>query len=160
MFKKLIITGAAAGLLLISAGGAFAHSRHMPAPLPTTNVSNVGGIDNTSVNVANSGLNFVSAPKVEVKHHDRGGSNGSSVSVTTGAAVAVQSTENQINTIAGCGCTTGGNTNVGNSGSVDNLSVNVANTGLNMVSGGSLGTGAATAGQDVFNVINTGVGTF
>jgi hypothetical protein len=164
--KKLIITGATAALVFGGATGAFAsfnyHPKPTPAPLPTTNVSNVGGIDNVSVNVANTGLNFVSAPKVTTTQdkYKRGGDPKTSpLTVTTRAAVALQSTDNQINTgTSGCGCTTGGNTSVSNGGSVSNLSVNVANTGLNWVSGGSLTTGAATAGQSVSNVINTGVG--
>jgi len=146
MFKKLLVTGATAGLLLVSAGGAFAWNPWHPAPLPTTNVGNNGSIYNTSVNVANTGLNLAG---------------GRRSSVTTGNAVALQDTYNGIGTVSNCGCSTVGNTTVGNNGSVRNLSVNVANTGLNgAFHRGTVNTGGAMAGQDVFNVINTGVGSF
>jgi len=76
MFKKLVITGAAAGLLLVSAAGAFA------AP------TNYGTVHNLTVTVANSGLNFT------------GGSNSH---VRTGNAGAVSNTATVANTNFGRG---------------------------------------------------------
>ena len=149
MFKKLVITGAAAALMMVSAVPAFAshHSSHQSLPTSTTGVVNSGSINNTSVDVANTGLNYGSSSH---SRHSTGG-------VTTGNAVALQSTDNEINTVAGCGCSTTGNsaTYVSNTGNVSNQSWNVANTGLN--GGSSVHTGNAAAGQDVYNAINTGV---
>ena len=167
--KKLLITGATAALVFGTAAGAFAGYNNncergcgptpTPVPVSTTKVTNNGGVDNTSVNVANTGLNSVTGSQQNNYRHHGGDSKTSSVTVTTGAASATQYTTNGINTtVVGCGCATTGisTTTVKNNGSVSNLSVNVANTGLNRVSGG-LSTGGATAGQGVSNVINTGV---
>jgi hypothetical protein len=143
MFKKLIVTGAAAGLLLVSAGGAFAvYNPWVPAPLPTTTVTNFGSVRNVSVNGANTGLNK---------------STGFFSSVNTGSAAAFQNTSNVVQTTADCGCVAGGNKTVTNFGGITNLSVNVANTGANL--GGSIHTGGAVAGQVVTNVVNTSVGS-
>jgi len=174
--RKLLITGAAAAMVFGVAAGAFAgggdnncSKRNCPTPTPvpvsTVTVQNMGNVDNTSVSVANTGANFVSAPQPA----KTGGDNGkhgkdnkvTPITVTTGEATANQTTTNGIGTTsAGCGCTTTGvsTTSVYNSGLVSNLSVNVANSGLNMVSGGSLITGNASASQVVSNTINTSVG--
>ena len=167
--KKLLITAAAAAIVFGGAAGVFAHSKNYdpkptPAPLPVTVVSNYGGVNNTAVNVANTGANYTTGSlpvvlKLDTKHgHGKNDPQQPVVSVTTGAAYASQTISNGINTVATCGCSTAGNTTVLNGGSVSNLSVNVANTGLNWTTGGSVTTGAATAGQDVSNIINTSVG--
>ena len=169
--KKLLITAAAAAIVFGGAAGAFAgghgYKNHDPKPTPTpvpvTTVQNYGGVENTAVNVANTGANYttgslpVQAPK-EKHGHGKKDPQQPVVSVTTGAAAAYQSIDNEINTSSTCGCAAGGITTVQNNGGVDNLSVNVANSGLNWTTGGSVTTGAATAGQDVTNVINTSVG--
>ena len=51
MFKKLVVTGAVAGLLLVSAAGAFARSNSV-----TNNATNV---TNNVLTVANTGVNQV-----------------------------------------------------------------------------------------------------
>jgi hypothetical protein len=151
MFKKLIITGAAAGLLLISAGGAFAH--HNPAPLPTTNVNNqASDISNHVLTVANTGFNQVNG--VSSKHHTSSGL------IVTGDASASTLAANVVNTnVGGCGCSTTGNLNVSNNANdVHNTVWTVSNSGVNQVNGGgSIGTGDAGAGSVVGNVVNTNV---
>jgi len=160
--KKLVITGAAAALILGSGVAAFANEHHNNNN-GGTSVRNTGSINNESWNVANTGLNYVGGSESNNEHHRRGHDNGNSV--TTGDAVASQSVWNEIDTTSNCGCSTSGRhgsnggTSVRNSGDVNNLSVNVANTGANYVDGKtSLDTGNAAAGQDVTNIINTSVG--
>ncbi len=74
MLKKLIVTGAAAGLLLVSASAAFA------------SVSNHAHVTNNILTVANSGANLTGG------HH---------ASVTTGDATAVANTATVANTNVG-----------------------------------------------------------
>lgn len=133
--KKLAVAGAAAALLMTSA---------MPAFASHTTVTNHGNIDNNSWQVVNTGFNYASG-----RHSD----------VRTGNAVAFQSTDNEINTVAGCGCASGrhSSTTVTNSGDVNNTSVQVVNTGVNATGHGDVRTGNAVAGQDVYNVVGTGV---
>jgi len=76
MFKKLIVTGVAAGLLLVSAAGAFAAN------------NNSGGVSNTTWTVANTGLNFTG---------------GYSSKVRTGNARAVSNTATVANANVGGG---------------------------------------------------------
>lgn len=130
MFKKLIVTGAAAAMVFGAAAGAFA----------STHVTNHGDINNQSWSVANTGLNYAGG------HHS---------SVRTGDAASVQFTANGISTSADS--SRHSNTTVKNYGNVDNTSVSVANTGLNGASHGSVRTGDAFSGQGVVNVVNTSV---
>lgn len=162
--KKLAIS-AAAGAVMLSAvtpmafaswggEGGWGHSRG------GLSVSNSGDIRNVSVNLANTGLNSVSGGENNhhSRHHGHSSSNGGSI--RTGNAEAVQLTDNVINTSSDCGCVNNkrSKTTVENSGDISNLSVNVANTGLNSVDGkGEILTGDAFAGQEVTNVINTSV---
>jgi len=139
MFKKLIITGAAAGLLLVSAAGAFASSS-------VTN--HATGVSNLVVTVANTGLNQVNGSSS--RHHSTAGS------ITTGDAGAVSLAGNVVNTTVSGGrhAPSVNNTATG----VTNTVVTVANTGANQVNGGgSIGTGDAGAGAGSFNVVNTTV---
>jgi hypothetical protein len=122
MIKKLIVTGAAAGLLLVSATAAFA----------TTNTAHV---NNLSVAVANSGLNFTGG------NHSK---------VNTGHATATTNTITVANTDIGRGSST-------NKATVNNTSVAVANSGLNFTKGGSVKTGDAGAQSNTLNVVNTNV---
>ena len=159
MFKKLIITGAAAGLLLISAGGALAGGHRQPAPLPTTNVSNqASDISNNVVTLSNTGFNQVNGATLnkDLKHHDK--STGGLI--VTGDAGASTLAANVVNTnVGGCGCTTAGNLSVNNNANnVQNRVWTVSNSGVNQVNGGgSIGTGDAWTHSVVGNVVNTNV---
>lgn len=173
--KKFLITGAAAGLLLMSAAGVFAdHKDWKPAPLPTYNfsLSNTGSVSNAVDTSANTGYNNLYGGSVK----------GSGI--TTGAATSASNVQTQLNfNQFDCGCVLGlsgftGNVNftVGNSGTVSNVVSTSANTGYNNlyangssrggedwkgssngVSGSWITTGAANAGSAVSNVVNTNV---
>jgi hypothetical protein len=178
MFKKLIITGAAAALMLSAAAGAFAsEGHHFTDPGSSITISNNATVNNVVNTSANTGYNTLTVT---------GGLSNSGI--TTGAANAGVSLTNQVNfNQFSCGCLLGsgndpftlkitnGDTSVGN---VVNTS---ANTGYNVLSvtggsnghdyswfggeggskGGSSGlwitTGAAAASSVVSNVVNTNV---
>ena len=142
MFKKLVITGAAAGLLLVSAAGAFASSG-------VTNYAT--GVSNLVVTVGNSGFNQVNGSSS--RHHTSGGL------IMTGDAGASSLAGNVVNTTVGGG-RHGSSVNNTATG-VTNTVVTVANTGVNQVnSGGSIYTGNAGAQAGSFNVVNTTVSGF
>lgn len=131
MLKKLIVTGAAAGLLLVSAAAAFAAVPVRP-PMPGT--VNFANVKTTTVTVANSGLNMA----------------GNHGYVVTGAAEAVGNTTTVANTSHG--------SNTVNGATVGTLSVTVANSGLNGANGnGTVSTGTAYAGSNTLTVVNTSV---
>ncbi|HVZ67383.1 MAG TPA: hypothetical protein VG917_03905 [Patescibacteria group bacterium] len=137
-FKKIAISAAAGAVMLAAAVPAMAYYH----PMSGVSVMNTGSINNTSVNVANTGLNAASG-----KH----------ASVTTGSAVSLQETQNMINTSVDS--SKKGSVKVSNFGSINNTSVNGSNTGLNVAGyKGSVKTGGAVAGQGVTNVVNTSVG--
>ena len=175
MFKKLIITGAAAGLLLVSAAGAFADSHG--SSITITGTGTVSNAINTS---ANSGYNVLTVDSVK----DSG--------ITTGAANAGANLMNQVNfNQFSCGCLLGSGSEDDNSltlhitgtGTVGNVVNTSANSGYNVLSatgtsgnheyswlfgegshGSSSGvtgswitTGAAGASSVVSNVVNTNV---
>jgi len=137
MFKKLIVTGAAAGLLLVSATAAFASS----------SVSNyASGVSNLVVTVGNTGFNQVTGSSS--RHH------ASSGSIQTGYASASSLAGNVVNTTVGRGYTSVSN----NASGITNTVVTVANSGVNQVNGGgSIHTGGAGAQAGSFNVVNTTV---
>jgi hypothetical protein len=152
MFKKLLITGAAAGLLLVSATGAFANSHHSNTPT-TTVTNNATNISNNVVTLSNTGFNQVNG--VSSRHHNTSGG-----LIVTGDAGASTLAVNVVNTnVGGCGCTTTGNTTVNNTANhVSNTVWTVSNSGVNQVNGGgSIGTGDAGASSMVGNVVNTNV---
>jgi hypothetical protein len=125
--KKLLITGAAAGLLLVSAAGAFAAG---PGPMPSMG----GSVSNNIVNSATTGLNTVT-----------GGFFTGGV-IWTGDALA---TVDATNIVKGdCGCTTKVSNNLLNTASTGLNKV----TG-----GGTIVTGNAGAGVTALNVVVTKV---
>jgi hypothetical protein len=164
MFKKLLVTGAAAGLLLVSATGAFADQG---SSITITGNGTVSNIVNTS---ANTGYNALTGGSVK------------NSGITTGAANSGANLMNQVNfNQFSCGCVLGsggdnaltlkitGSANVGNT-------VNTSsNTGYNVlsamggsshhehgsnssgVSGSWITTGAAGSSSVVSNVVNTNV---
>ena len=173
MFKKLIITGAAAGLLLVSAAGAFADSHG--SSITITGTGTVSNAINTS---ANSGYNVLTGDSVK----DSG--------ITTGAANAGASVTNQVNfNQFSCGCLLGSGSEdnsgltlkITGTGNVSNVVNTSANTGYNVLTamGGSKGgdswfgegskgssngvtgswitTGAAGSSSVVSNIVNTNV---
>ena len=139
MFKKLLITGAAAGLLLVSATSAFASS----------SVNNYAtGISNLVVTVANTGFNQVNGSSS--RHHTSSGL------IMTGDAGASSLAGNVVNTTVSGGRHAPSVTN--NATGITNTVFTVANTGVNQVNGGgSIGTGNAGAQAASFNVVNTSV---
>jgi hypothetical protein len=171
MFKKLIITGAAAGLLLVSAAGAFADSHgHQSLPTTTVTISNSGSVSNNVSASTNTGYNGITGGSVK------------NSGITTGAATSGSSVTTQLNfNQFGCGCVLGlgGTGNVvfslGNSGTVSNTVGTSANTGYNTIMAGSshhegeggssnggvsgswITTGAAASSSVVSNVVNTNV---
>jgi hypothetical protein len=142
MIKKLIVTGAAAGLLLVSASAAFANS----------GVSNyASGVSNLVVTVGNSGFNQVNGSSS--RHHTSSGL------ISTGDAGASSLAGNVVNTTVSGGRHAPSVTN--NATDVTNTVVTVANSGVNQVNGGgSLYTGGAGAQAGSFNVVNTTVSGF
>jgi hypothetical protein len=175
MFKKIVITGAAAGLLLMSAVGAFAEDHHQSLPTQTITISNTGSVSNTVDTSANTGWNSLSGASV------------SGSSIVTGAASAGSNVQTQLNwNQASCGCLlgigTGSNLSFSlvNNGTVGNTVSAEANTGYNSISAGGLQdlsfisnegdhnhgmsngistsnitTGAANASSVVSSVVNT-----
>lgn len=138
MIKKLIITGAAAGLLLVSAASAFA----------TNNTAT--DIKNSVTTSVNTGYNTVNGSSHS--HHSSSGMIGTGNASAQGVGV------NVVNTNVG---TTGGHhsSSVSNSAhDVSNTVTTSANTGNNTVNGGgSIGTGDAGASGLGLNVVNTNV---
>jgi hypothetical protein len=175
MFKKLIITGAAAGLLLVSAAGAFADSHGS-----SVTITGTGTVSNTINTSANTGYNVLSVDNGSIK--DSG--------ITTGAANAGANLMNQVNfNQFSCGCLLGNGSEdnsglklkITGTGTVGNEVNTSANTGYNVlslggsdnyswfgegehnkgkspsVSGSWITTGAAGASSVVSNVVNTNV---
>jgi hypothetical protein len=178
MFKKLIITGAAAALMLSAAvGGAFADSHGS-----SITITGTGTVHNTVNTSANTGYNVFSVTGGSVK--DSG--------ITTGDANSGANLMNQVNfNQFSCGCLLGSGSEdhsgltlkITGTATVDNTVNTSANTGYNVftVSGGSKGgdswygeggggkgsssgvsgswitTGAANASSVVSNVVNTNV---
>ena len=135
MFKKIAIATAvfalaAAPVLAKQSSGSSQTNSHM-------------GIDNTSVVVANSGLNFTGGKGFNV--------------VSTGGAAAFSSVTNQVGyNQSSCGCSDRGGSSQSNSNmGVNNLSVTVANSGANFTSGGIVKSGPAVAGSVVVNSVGT-----
>jgi len=169
MFKKLIVTGAAAGMLLTSAVGAFATFNFPwldPQTTADVSISNTGSVSNSVNTSANTGYNDQTA-KGDVEWS----------SITTGAANAGANVMTQLNwNQFDCGCVLGlgGFDNLdfslSNNGSVSNAVNTSANSGYNTQSatghggwwfGGaevehsSMTTGAAGASSVVQSVVNT-----
>ena len=151
LIKKLGTIAATGALLLAVAAPAFAD----------VSVDNSAGVVVTSVNVANTGYNTVSA-------HDEGSANG--VYVETGSATASNTVGTEVNNNSVyVNDTTGGRSEVGEV-SVSNCGFtvvtvdNVANTGHNTVSvngeddaavsGSQVHTGNASAGSNVQTLVN------
>jgi len=144
MFKKLIVTGAAAGLLLISAGAAFAS----PHSGVTNNASDV---KNTVVTTAYTGSNSVTGSSSH--HRSTGGS------ITTGGATALGVGGNLVNTNVGGGSHGSSVSNTANN--VSNTVTTTAYSGSNTVTGGgTISTGDASATGVGINVVNTNVSGF
>lgn len=174
MFKKLIITGAAAALMLSAAVGAFADTGS------SITITGTGTVSNTLNTSANSGYNVLTGSSV----------NGSGI--TTGAANAGVNLQNQVNfNQFSCGCLLGSGSednsgltlHITGTGTVGNVVNTSANSGYNVLSatgtsgnheyswlfgegshGSSSGvtgswitTGAAGASSVVSNVVNTNV---
>lgn len=169
MFKKLIVTGAAAAILLGSAAGAFADNHgHQSLPTTTVTISNSGSVSNNVSTSSNTGYNGITGGSVK------------NSGITTGAATSGSSVTTQLNfNQFSCGCVLGGTGNVvfslGNSGTVSNTVGTSANTGYNTlmaggsshhegegssstgVSGSWITTGAAASSSVVSNIVNTNV---
>lgn len=164
--KKLLITGAAAGMLLVSAAGAFATS--------TPNLSITNNLDelSNSVNVAaNSGKNnlYASGDETSVKNSF----------ISTGNVAASASLLNQINSNSfNCGCALsflGGededSLHVNLTNNAEDVSNNLrvwANSGKNnlyaydgwsdpKVEGSNIQTGVVSASVAVSNFVNTNI---
>jgi hypothetical protein len=160
--KKLLITGAAAGLLLVSAAGAFARFE-MPKtqPLPTTYVTSTATLHNNVLTVANTGLNQVNGAvqTSTLRFESKKDTKTQPGSIVTGGAGAESDLYNTVNSnTVGCGCSTKGNLNVTNTANLTNNVLTLSNSGLNQVNGGGkISTGAVSALSDVANVVNTNV---
>jgi hypothetical protein len=163
MFKKLIVTGAAAALFLGSAAGAFA--TYNPFDFGTSaslTIGNTGSVSNVVNTSANTGYNSQIA-KGDVE----------SSSITTGAASAGSNVIVGLNQNAfNCGCVLGlsgvDHLTLGltNNGSVSNVVNTSANTGYNSQNASGYGwfggevehssilTGAASASSLVQSVVN------
>jgi hypothetical protein len=177
MFKKLIVTGAAAALMLGSAIGAFA-DYHSFDPGTSVTITGTGTVHNTVNTSANTGYNALSI----------GGGSVSDNGITTGAASSGVNLQNQVNfNQFSCGCMLGSGSEDGltlkitGTGTVDNLINTSANTGYNAfsimagssknhdyswfeggnggssVSGNWITTGAAASSSVISNVVNTNV---
>lgn len=163
MFKKLIVTGATAALLMSSAVGAFASTDpfHFFGSSADLNISNTGTVTNTVSTSANTGNNYQTA---------KGSVEGSSI--TTGAASAGANVMTQLNwNQFDCGCVLGLSGDIhkldfdlSNHGTVTNTIATSANSGGNYQSAGgwwgeveksSITTGAAGASSVIQNVVNT-----
>lgn len=154
-FKKIAITAAATGAILLSAMPAFANGWHRSSGV---SVRNSGEIESTVNTSANTGGNTVNGSRSH-HHHSTGGL------IVTGDAAASSDVLNQILTSSSCGCNTdgedhrGGSVSVRNSGDVESTVNTRANTGRNTVNGGgTVVTGDAGAGALVTNVVDTNVG--
>ena len=136
MLKKLIGVAAGAGLVLTMAGSAFAFGWIFPSN--DVESGNFAVVKNFVVTKADTGDNEIGGMVV-------GGG-----SITTGAATAVGSVLNQVNTTqVGCDCLDGDVT-THNFGTVKNFVITKADTGDNeiggkFVFGGAIRTGAAGA---------------
>jgi hypothetical protein len=165
MFKKLLITGAAAGLLLVSAAGAFADQGS------SITITGHGTVYNTVNTSANTGYNGITGGSVK------------NSGITTGAANSGANLMNQVNfNQFSCGCVLGsGEDNsltlkIDGTATVGNTVNTSSNTGYNVlsamggyshehehtsnssgVSGSWITTGAAGASSVVSNVVNTNV---
>jgi hypothetical protein len=165
MIKKLIVTGAAAAIMLSSAAGAFATFTPFNfGSSANIDISNTGTVTNTVSTSANTGNNYQTA-KGDVEY---GG-------ITTGAANAGANVMTQLNwNQFDCGCVLGLNGNVhsldldlSNHGTVTNNIATAANSGGNYQTAGgmfwfggevehsSITTGAAGASSVIQNVVNT-----
>lgn len=154
MMKKLALVAVA----LAIAVPAFAKGIDFKKDSNSLKISNSGFQTTTSINAANTGLNQVGGLQVSDNHRKGNDQQGSSL--TTGAATIISDTEAQMNsTTVGCGCSkNSGDVSVTNMGMQNTLSLNVANTGLNEVSGnGKVVTGAAVVGSFVGASLNTTV---
>src|SRR3990167_9162944 len=146
MIKKLVTTGAAAGLLLASAVPAFALFNDELV----VNQGNTAVVTNTGGAIANTGLNGIGGGKVAV--------------VKTGAALAVTGVSTVANknvaVVSGCNCFDHVTVNQGNTAVVTNSGGAISNTGLNHIGGGKVAvvwTGGAQAQTTVDTVVNKNV---
>lgn len=160
--KKLVVTAAAAGVLLASAVPAFAHHssdwdrRGGDVEIKVENEDTT--VKNNVLTASNTGLNRI-----------EGGRRGSR-SIDTGNALAASEVHNTVNTstVDLCGCLSdrrGGDVKVeveNEDTNVTNNVLTVSNTGLNKIEGGrkgsrSIDTGNAGSDGYVTNVVNTNV---
>lgn len=162
MFKKLIVTGATAALLLSSAVGAFANFDpfHFGSSADL-NISNTGTVTNVVSTSANSGNNYQTA---------KGSVEGSGITTgdaSAGANVMTQLNWNQFD----CGCVLGLSGDIhsldfdlSNHGTVINTVGTAANSGGNYqsstgwfgeVENSTISTGVAAASSVVQSVVNT-----
>lgn len=158
--RKLLITGAAAGLLLVSAAGAFAFGGSA-AFVDLHNVGSVTNVVNTSANTGNNSLtSWGHSGEVE------------NSSILTGAAYASANLTSQVNyNQFDCGCALGLSgvhfldLDLSNNGSVNNIVGTSANSGNNSATGHwgaevehvTINTGNATAGTVLQSVVNTNI---
>jgi len=126
MFKKLVITGAAAGLLLVSAAGAFADS------------TNYATVHNLTVTAANTGANvtggFFSFVKTGNAHAVSNTATVANTNVGGGSAYNSALVNNTTVTVANSGLnyTTGGMVSTGNAGARSNT-LTVVNTNVSFM---------------------------
>ncbi len=178
MFKKLIVTGAAAALFLGSAAGAFANNDyHYYDPGTSVTITGTGTVNNTVNTSANTGYNVLSISGNGIDNNW----------ITTGAANAGVNLQNQVNfNQFSCGCVLGSGDGsltlkITGSGTVNNTVNTSANTGYNVLSavsssskdswfgdwghnnstttvkGNWITTGAAGSSSVISNVVNTNV---
>ncbi len=164
--KKLLITGAAAGMLLVSAAGAFAHYSN-PNLYISNNLEDLTNNVNVAANSGNNSL-YASGEETSVKNSF----------IVTGAVGASASLLNQINSNSfNCGCSLsflGGEDDplhVKLTNNAEDVSNNLhvwANSGNNSlyavageedprVTGSNIQTGVANASVAVSNFVNTNI---
>ncbi len=147
MIKKALAIAGAGAVLLSMAGPAFGMGWWWMGGDDVT-IRNVGTVNNTITNSANTG------------HNDIGGMCVHGGRILTGGASATANVGNDVNS-NGIGCfSCDGDIDIYNTGLVNNRVTNRANTGYNhiggmFVGGGLISTGNAGASTLVTNFVNT-----
>lgn len=145
-FKKLAVTAATGAVMLAAVAPAFAWSDNVLI------VKNKAKVKNFTLTVANTGMNSINADD-DVE----GGK------IKTGNAEALASVSNTVNfnAVDTCGCEDESFTLIKNKAKVKNVTLTVANSGMNRINadeevdGGRIRTGGAGSVSVVENNVNT-----